>query len=1824
MAYSNAYSYATVSTEHLKGALSLNDGGNSSYFSIPITDRFGERDFPVSLIVPAAGGSASDGCGCLSFLMRIQRPGGPLDKWDLYRPGKAVARFVQGNLGEYFCQETGETLVLTPSLGDPYYVLRCGGVEKAKFPGDGGYLFQYCLPDGMCFSFSASGSQFVLSTQDCGDWTKYRLTAQFGTGGDRSVANLSWLAIQRVYGSSQSTETILTIQKQNGLLNLIRHRSSSEQDETESYGLGTPSSGAYPWVSFAANPAFFEEKIQFAVLSGTESQISATVNGQTVQRRTLSRLSELLWKVTDERGRANHVFLKPISNGLRVQDAYMGHEGLCRRRYHDQNGRVEALSDAVYMDVKSAQSLSLIPNGVFDSAGVPQGWTVASPASIASRTDLQLPSAFGSYWLLLQHYGGYAQCQFSTLPQAGEPVLVMALFSPTGGTSALEIRIDVSYEDGTSEFFTANEALTSVYTPSLIPVAAEIVPQKPVSAMAAKLTVSNGPAYVKSVVAIRGAGIARYEYVSATTDTVAKVSKGGSVGKYYYPTAGDDYASYSYGSGSSPFVTYESGTGLVKTETDDLGNKTTQTYQMIPPTSLTESKNYRLSEVRTETQNDGTAVTIYGHDVDTWRQSSQQKDGVLQMVYSDRQGRVYETEAGDREDRLSFDGYRRLVGVSRQILASYASTAITYGADRASWTATEGIFSTSFAQDSYGRLAAVGQNSNTTVDEAYAYASTDPWSLLASRSVFGKPYSFSWNADETLEKQILTYAAGSTIEWDFAYPCGAQAYPDETLANNQYGLSRAVSCAGSVSDAAWSASSANYLLRHSGFGGDEWAIKPGEGGKVGIVGSSYRCYAGDLKTWYWAMLEEGFFASRMWQTGDAAVLYNSSGSQVSSSSTSVAYRLASDRHLAIELGSADFLLPSSGLPKGVVSFRDGPYPLYIACGSSAISFSVSGGSLSYSAPSTSGTLAKTSDGWNVLAFGFASASSLLVCLNGVAFSIYLPVPFPDSSAATVTLGHSASATYGQIALSVGTAGQDELVAYSLLTLDCVSPDKGPSRLGGHQAASLEAESVVSGAPASYGGMAVIPLSSDFASSNGAEPSYTLPEGVGLGGAIGGVQSYRCLVYPSCFGWSSQHNRPMWRAFGQKLSYPLASCADFAIKMRIDPVVGNISGTRTVLCATDGVGSVTVKMNGSYLKLNLYGTNVSGSVAYSASTPIVLSISTSGSPGSYSVAYGLSCGNASLSGAKAVGHRMGSGRIHLGTSDSGANPFKGLIGGLTVVPRPLAHAAAASMEDNGASVDLESGVDSLGRVSYFGAFLPGQSERGTSFDYGTYSSSDYQSSRIATTKIYFHGSLQKTISCVYDSLGQLSSYDGQTVQRDVRGYITKGFGQQAYYNAAGGNITKLKGSPNLGDVSFGYDTSGRLVSAYTGSWTRTYSYSASMPGFPSSIQNSIGTGPTGNIGLTYRGDLLYSAQVGLTTVDYLYDSNGKVVSRTVGTDVRKYAYDGDRLILDSRSDGTVLFYVYDAVGNPALLIERVSSTLTRRYTIHCDAIGRILFIVPTDGSTGKAEYSYGLYGEIRSVTDTTGTGIGSTNMLRYKGYLYDPLLQMYCLGRRHLDPIVGRFLEPDSTEWLEPRHFGGINPYSYCLNDPIAFSDNSGRFGIPAIIGLLAFAYVAGGTSQLAVNACQGKVGDELWRGVAGSAFGSLVNMAALIAAPFSAGTTLVFAAGLGAAATSGVNLIETSMRGEAINWKQESLAFLSNFGSNLIGNYIGAKLVPTNSGWFQTKHFISVFTKPYGQRLLAQIAIGALLSFCGGTVMGYLERQKSNPDYEWYWRWIYG
>ena len=442
--------------------------------------------------------------------------------------------------------------------------------------------------------------------------------------------------------------------------------------------------------------------------------------------------------------------------------------------------------------------------------------------------------------------------------------------------------------------------------------------------------------------------------------------------------------------------------------------------------------------------------------------------------------------------------------------------------------------------------------------------------------------------------------------------------------------------------------------------------------------------------------------------------------------------------------------------------------------------------------------------------------------------------------------------------------------------------------------------------------------------------------------------------------------------------------------------------------------------------------------------------------------------------------------------------------------------------------------------------------------------------------------------VYDDIGQLVRENNSLLSRTfVYEYDTAGniISKTTYRYTTAATIT----SNPLSVDSYLYEDAdwGDLLTNYNGV---EITYDAI--GNPLSYYNGD------NYTFSWDGRRLQSITKGGVTYSYTYNDEGIRTRKTVGGVTTYYLYSGS-LLISEYTDTETIIYIYDANGSPLGFKYRLNTYAEDAwdtYWYEKNMQGDIVAIYSENG-TKLISYLYDAWGN--ASISYTGGGASTTavnNRLTYRGYYYDAETQLYWVSSRCYSPELCRWISPDSIEYLDPESINGLNLYVYCGNDPVNKYDPTGHFGILAIIGIVGAAILIGGGAQLASNALAGETGSDLWRGVAGSALGSGVNALALCLSPFTGGASLAFAAGLGAAVQTGVDTLETVIRGETVNGWQTVADLGINCITTFAGNWIGSKLIPTNSGWFEPKKFLSVFMKPYGQKILLQTAIGAGLS----------------------------
>ncbi|MBQ1304918.1 MAG: RHS repeat-associated core domain-containing protein [Erysipelotrichales bacterium] len=239
--------------------------------------------------------------------------------------------------------------------------------------------------------------------------------------------------------------------------------------------------------------------------------------------------------------------------------------------------------------------------------------------------------------------------------------------------------------------------------------------------------------------------------------------------------------------------------------------------------------------------------------------------------------------------------------------------------------------------------------------------------------------------------------------------------------------------------------------------------------------------------------------------------------------------------------------------------------------------------------------------------------------------------------------------------------------------------------------------------------------------------------------------------------------------------------------------------------------------------------------------------------------------------------------------------------------------------------------------------------------------------------------------------------------------------------------------------------------------------------------------------------------GTDTVSFLYDAEGKRISKSDGTNTFEYFYADGKLTRIKRNN-TTLHFDYDMLGPSVIRYNGVD------YYYHRNAQGDIDGISNAAGEL-VASYRYDAWGKPLSITGTMAGTIGVLNPFRYRGYVYDEETGLYYLNTRYYDPEIGRFISPDSVSYLgADGTILGYDLYTYCDNDPVNKRDSEGNLGC-TIFGAVIGGLIGGISSAIK--------GENFWAGAAqGAASGAIAGAAADIAIAFCA-TSVV---GLGGAA----------------------------------------------------------------------------------------------------------
>jgi RHS repeat-associated protein len=179
------------------------------------------------------------------------------------------------------------------------------------------------------------------------------------------------------------------------------------------------------------------------------------------------------------------------------------------------------------------------------------------------------------------------------------------------------------------------------------------------------------------------------------------------------------------------------------------------------------------------------------------------------------------------------------------------------------------------------------------------------------------------------------------------------------------------------------------------------------------------------------------------------------------------------------------------------------------------------------------------------------------------------------------------------------------------------------------------------------------------------------------------------------------------------------------------------------------------------------------------------------------------------------------------------------------------------------------------------------------------------------------------------------------------------------------------------------------------------------------------------------------QTGLPNVTYKYDYLGRRIEKNIGGTVTKYIYDGDNIIAEYDSAGTLQAkYVYGLNIDEPIRLERGATICY----YHFDGLGSVTDLSNSVGAQVE-HYTYSPFGKTK-IYNATGLKLTDSaygNYYRFTARQWDGESGLYYYRARYYDANLGRFLQADPVGY----EAGDMNLYRYCGNNGINFLDPSG-------------------------------------------------------------------------------------------------------------------------------------------------------------------------------------
>ena len=317
--------------------------------------------------------------------------------------------------------------------------------------------------------------------------------------------------------------------------------------------------------------------------------------------------------------------------------------------------------------------------------------------------------------------------------------------------------------------------------------------------------------------------------------------------------------------------------------------------------------------------------------------------------------------------------------------------------------------------------------------------------------------------------------------------------------------------------------------------------------------------------------------------------------------------------------------------------------------------------------------------------------------------------------------------------------------------------------------------------------------------------------------------------------------------------------------------------------------------------------------------------------------------------------------------------------------------------------------------------------------------------------------------------------------------------------------------------------------------------------------------------------------GTKTADFEYSSDYqriKMVLKDNGTTTKTRYYFGTSCEKEiAGSTTTQYIWIGGSAYSAVAVAKRVGTGSWTVYNVFRDHLGTITHF--RNASTGIVEeYNFDAWGRRRDKDSWSYTLTSEPDLFADRGFTGHEHLDDFGLinmNGRLYDPIVGRFLSPDSH--VQSADFSqGYNRYGYCLNNPLVYIDEDGDFfWIAVAIGAIV------NTTMQAINGNINSVGDFFIAAGVGALGGA--------AAAIGGGAAMSLMNGYGLAGT-----MAYAMAGST------GLGFASGMIVGASAGFAGGLVTGAGNSWASGAGF--------GEGLMEGLKIGSVGALSGGVIGG--------------------